>query len=372
MPDLRISELHAAERDTASAIWASLEARHGSGFLTTGWTWTSTWLEVFGDLVPHCFLVVEDAHGPVAITLVTEGVRQKRGPVPVRSIHLGTGGEPAESGIATEYRRLLVDPAHRDAASAAILEHLLAARGRWEEILFDAMPLDDIRPFLDHPGFWHVHQKPSPYADLERIRETGGDVIASLGKNTRASIRRSIRKYGTVHVSEAGSPASATAIMDELVTLHQASWNARGEPGVFADDRFHTFHRLLIPALLAEDRLLLMRVHTDDAPIGGIYGFHDAGRVLMYQSGFQIATQSSLKPGLVSHALVMQRLLDQGYRAYDFLIGDARYKQELSNAAQPLVFAVRSRLTPKQVLLHRARIRHYGPHLSLKDLTTAS
>lgn len=367
MSDIRVYELHASQRAAAHAVWATLESRIGHQGLTSSWLWTSAWLDAFGDLVPHLFLIAEDLGTPCAITLVTQGVQQRVGPVPVRSVHIGTGGEPATAAIVTEYQRLLVDETHRAAASEAFLRHLARGRSTWEEVVFDGMPPHDALPFVRQPGYWFVRAEVSRYHDLAQVRAQGGDVIASFGKNTRYSIRRSMRRFGELTIEAAATADIATDIFHDLVTLHQQHWQALGQPGAFAATRSLRFHHRLIPGLLERDALMLIRVRNAEQTIGCIYGFRDRNRMLMYQSGLMQFEDDKLKPGLVSHALAMQWCLDRGIDAYDFLIGDSRYKQELSNSAQPLVYAVLSRRTPKQALLRYARTRHYGP--SLQDLT---
>ena len=57
------------------------------------------------------------------------------------------------------------------------------------------------------------------------------------------------------------------------------------------------------------------------------------GTVAFYQSGFRYEADNRLKPGLVTHALVIQACLDRGLDVYDFLaseVAGSRYKQSLA------------------------------------------
>jgi CelD/BcsL family acetyltransferase involved in cellulose biosynthesis len=112
--------------------------------------------------------------------------------------------------------------------------------------------------------------------------------------------------------------------------------------------------------LLAEDAAYLFRVTSDLGTVGCLYGFIENGRVLFYQSGFGQFADAKLSPGLVAHALCMQACLDRGLTEYDFLMGDMRYKRELSNTERELVWAVASRPGIKGRLLTLARRRKYG------------
>ena len=72
------------------------------------------------------------------------------------------------------------------------------------------------------------------------------------------------------------------------------------------------------------------------------------GRVAFYQSGFNYEDDNRLKPGLVTHALVVQSCIEQGYDVYDFLAGGPageRYKESLSTDASRLAWCVIRRPT---------------------------
>src|SRR5689334_11884198 len=90
---LAVEVLPAAERGLAGATWRELEAAHGAG-VADGWDWVQTWLDHYGDLIPHRFAIGRRGGKARGITLLAHGVDQYRGPIPVRTIHLGTAGEP--------------------------------------------------------------------------------------------------------------------------------------------------------------------------------------------------------------------------------------------------------------------------------------
>jgi CelD/BcsL family acetyltransferase involved in cellulose biosynthesis len=69
-----------------------------------------------------------------------------------------------------------------------------------------------------------------------------------------------------------------------------------------------------------------------------LYNFIEAGKVSYYQSGLVYRDDPRLKPGLVAHALTIQRAADAGLREYDLLAGDYRYKRSLATASRDLVW----------------------------------
>src|SRR4051794_24636800 len=98
-----------SDRASAAEIWTALERRLESEALTCSWDWTEVWLQHYGDVVPHRFAVGQSRDGrPYGVALVCRGHR-RRGPFPVRSVHLGTAGEPPGEGVYVEYNRILVE-----------------------------------------------------------------------------------------------------------------------------------------------------------------------------------------------------------------------------------------------------------------------
>ncbi|NJO39066.1 MAG: GNAT family N-acetyltransferase [Rhizobiales bacterium] len=108
-------------------------------------------------------------------------------------------------------------------------------------------------------------------------------------------------------------------------------------PGAFAYPFYVAFHRRLIRAAQPSGALELVRVSAAGEPIGYLYNFLDRGRVSYYLSGFRFEQDNRLKPGLVSHALCIQRHLERGMDVYDFMAGGQRYKLELGQPGPEIV-----------------------------------
>ena len=109
---LLLEAREANSRDFVLSEWRQLENRIGDRGLSCSADWTEVWLSVYGDLVPHRFLMAIDGQDGrlVGICLVTEGIEQKDGPLPIRTLHIGTAGEPDADSVCVEYNRLLVEP----------------------------------------------------------------------------------------------------------------------------------------------------------------------------------------------------------------------------------------------------------------------
>ena len=71
--------------------------------------------------------------------------------------------------------------------------------------------------------------------------------------------------------------------------------------------------------------------------MGYLYNFRFRDRIYAYQSGFAYEEDPRLKPGLICHALAIERAAaDSTVRIYDFLAGDSRFKRSFANGVEPL------------------------------------
>jgi CelD/BcsL family acetyltransferase involved in cellulose biosynthesis len=127
--------------------------------------------------------------------------------------------------------------------------------------------------------------------------------------------------------------------MEELVAHHQARWTSAGEPGAFASPRFQAFHRSVIDRLLDKGRIALVRVTAGETLVGIFYGFIENGVIYHYQWGLPHFEESSLSPGFVTGYKVMEDAAGWGLAEVNWLVGESRFKREMSNATRTLVWA---------------------------------
>ncbi len=187
-------------------------------------------------------------------------------------------------------------------------------------------------------GWLHLQQsRLAPYVALDRI---GGRYLDTLSANARAQIRRSQRLYGPdLKLDRAGSLDQAHSWFTEMVSLHQAAWARRGQPGAFGTPDAVQFHTALIARGWPEQSVDLLRMTAGARHIGTLYCFIQNGRVLSYQSGFAPVDDKREKPGLVCHALAIEAYAAAGLRCYDLLAGADRYKLTLAREGEVLHWA---------------------------------
>ncbi len=187
-------------------------------------------------------------------------------------------------------------------------------------------------------GWLDVQQ--SRLAPCVRLDQLGVPYLDTLSANARAQIRRSQRLYGPgLMLTRAQALSQAQAWFTEMVSLHQAAWARRGQPGAFATPDSVRFHNALIARAWPARSVDLLRITAGERHIGTLYSFIQDGRVLSYQSGFALSDDKREKPGLVCHALAIQAYAAAGLRCYDLLAGADRYKLTLAREGEVLHWA---------------------------------
>jgi CelD/BcsL family acetyltransferase involved in cellulose biosynthesis len=332
--EISVSFLTASHASAVAEVWQTLEAQFGQGQLKCSWDWTRTWLEHYGDVIPHRFMIAERPEGPCGVALLTERIRRV-GTVRIRRLYLGTISDRPTAIV--EFTRLLAAPQHLPAISSTLVAEL--CRGsNWYEFVLNGVPLDEAVHFLSTSPFFDVRAALCRVVDLNAVRTAGKEVVQVLRASTRQKIRRSLRGFDRLETEWGDDPDHALDILDELIVLHQSRWMKVGQPGSFSGTRFAAFHRTVVPRLVLRGAAILLRVRAGGKTVGCLYVLIDKGRALSYLSGLNSFEDNRLKPGMVVDAICMQECLERGLHEYDFMAGDSRFKREMSTGERGLIW----------------------------------
>lgn len=307
--------------------WRDLETRAAGSFFQS-WSWTGALAEErFTDPV---LVAVTEQGRTIALALFNRIRRPLRAAV----LHLGESGDPDRDSPWIEQNGILAEAGRE----ATLTETCLRAVTRQYDVVASGIgepTLATLRRTVPHMRLTRAQD--SPYVDLAALRDAGQDYLMTLGSDTRQQIRRSDRLFaadGPIRMQRAGSVAEALAMLDQLASLHQTAWIARGKPGAFARPFFRRFHDAVVAAALPLGHIAMLRFSVNETMFGYLYNFIYRGDMLAYQSGFAYRpAEPRVKPGLTCHAGAILYALDQGLERYDFLAGDDRYKRNLAGAS---------------------------------------
>lgn len=336
------------------ATWRALEAETAPSFFQT-WTWVGCLAE---ERYPDPVLI-QARHNERLVGLALFNRRNGL-------LHLAESGDPERDRPFTEHNGPLAADL---AGAAAVLQAAWCIPGAKRLVLGGVPPA-----LLEAAGGVPIRlvTREAPFLDLDALRAAGGDYLATLSSNTRYQIRRSNRFYAgnaRLAMAQAGRPEDLDVLFEEIVALHDATWQRRSIPGAFATSFLQRFHRELMGRALARGELDLLRVTGEAGTVGMLYNFRHRARVYAYQSGFaDTAGQPHAKPGLTCHAFAIDHALARGDQVYDFLAGDQRYKASLTQLAVPLAWAELARPWSPSGLaarLNRWRKRNRQPGTNL-------
>jgi CelD/BcsL family acetyltransferase involved in cellulose biosynthesis len=367
------------------SVWKQL-SENGAPSYFLSWAWIGNWIDSLPANVVLNLAVFREHGEAVMACFLGRSVVVRQRIFRSDAYLLNQTGNRVFDQVYIEYNGFLSKPGF----PVNLREMADLLPGKWEEIYLsgldpDGQPANCLQQEAGPYHFMIANRLPSPYVDLERVRQNG-DYAALMGKNTRSQIRRSYQLYrqrGVVACEIAADPQAAESIFDELVDLHQRSWQARGKKGAFASEWFRVFHRRLIQDRLASGEIQLIRVRCGTETIGCLYSFIYRGRVYFYQSGLCYETDNRLKPGLICHAEAIQHNARMGASEYDFLAGFDVYKERLATDSRTLVWAriqkprlkFRIESLARGVALHameRYRAKRNGPQGRLLPLAQRS
>ena len=272
-------------------------------------------------------------------------------------------GDAVADSLFIEHNGLLVRRGHDDVI-APVLDY---ARRRAAPLMLSGIDDATLRA-ANGVGWCVVEQtRPAPFVDIGALQKP---YLDTLSANARAQIRRSMRLYGeSLRIDAALSCEQALLWFDEMVVLHQATWQRRGAAGAFAGNSITDFHKALIARAWPDGNVDLLRVSVQGVAVGILYNFVRDGCVLLYQSGFAYRNDSRVKPGLVCHTLAIEHYAANGLRLYDFLAGPDRYKKTLSNAAEDLHWASLHKPWSARGLMAQAVTRIAQARCGLRNLS---
>ena len=143
------------------------------------------------------------------------------------------------------------------------------------------------------------------------------DIPAGIRRKLRMNRNRAERAGGWT-VDDAGPTG-----LDTLVALHQARWQAEGEPGVLADPAVLRCLRQALPALDAAGRLQVLLVGGRVA--AAVMALLAPGRLFFYLSGYD-AEQHFVSPGTLLVGAMLEQAAAEGRTEAHFLRGREGYK----------------------------------------------
>jgi CelD/BcsL family acetyltransferase involved in cellulose biosynthesis len=329
-----------------------------------GWTWLSNWWRNYGPRNSD-----EALWSRLAALCVFDADETLVGVAPWHlecSALRGRVLRPLGSGeVCSDYLGLLCHPAREESVVETLADYLVKSAFdndpdamRWDLLDLDGIESEDrtMSALIDHLAVsgCSVHRRAGMSTWRMELPADWPTFVASLGASLRRDMRRLERNLldtDRVVVHRIKRIEELPEAMDILVDLHQRRRQSLGEAGCFASARFLAFYRDVVPELLRRGQLEFFWLALDGRPVAAEYQLASNGVLYEYQAGIDPDAMEH-QPGKLIDAAILRTAIASGYRAFDFLRGDERYKARFGARAIP---SVEFRVAPHRPV---AQLRH--------------
>ena len=314
--------------------WRDLESRaKPSVFLSWSWIKHMLNLEQCGLKV----LCVETEEKVIGLCLFC--IRETRifNLLTIKQSYINRYGTEDLDQIWIEYNDFLVDASQGLTIKKAMLEYFFVNNLADEVILgmSDTQSARDLSATLPEIKTRSIIQSFGYLTDLHNC-ESLEHYLDTLSKNTRAQIKRSyklLRQSGQLELHEATTISEKLDFFRCAGERHRQRW-ANTEFGTgFNNPKFVKFHEALIADPHQQHATRLFKLSLDTNELGYIYILTQENKWLFYLSALNFHHDNRIKLGLVFHCFIIEQAIKNKVLCYDFLAGNARYKQSLSNKA---------------------------------------
>jgi hypothetical protein len=340
--------------------WLALEGKANSSAFVA-WFWVKQWLAQKNLTTNNC-LCVEVIQGQETVGLALFGIKIKRvfWGLNFNQYFLHKSGNIKEDQTWIEHNTFLV---HKD-NEQELVDEICQELTKIEQI-------DDIKIGLSSPQFvdtlnfsgFKLRTVLSSLGYLANLTgfSTLNDYLASLSKNTRSHIKRSIKllnEQSPLRLALATDFSEKDNVLKNIADLHRIKWRSTVYGSGFDNPCFYKFHQELIQIEQSAQNCRLYTLYQNDIALGHLYLLTHGDRWSFYLSALHFNADNRIKVGLVIHSLVIEQAIKEGIMVYDFLAGEAQYKNSLSNA-QPYEQHIYCFYRNKPLLLLREQLRKY-------------
>ena len=326
--------------------WLDLQDRADCSWFLS-WGWIGTWLQLIAVALNPVVVRTWQGEQLVGLAVFVPRDIKRRGVFRASALFLNE--YPFDhKNMVIEYNGLLVARGHEAAVYTEAVRHLLQEYKQRDEFHFGAIAESPelgnlMQAAGDDAGILITAESTAWQVDLESIEPGIDAFLATLSKNRRTQLRRSIRHYeeqGALGLVEAQDLEQALLFFDGLKVQHTKRHRLKGEGGAFANPLWEQFHRALIKDRFSAGEIQIIQVSNAAMTIGYLYNFVWRKQVYVLQTGFMPAEDKRDLPGYVVHALAIAYNRDKGMAVYDLMHGDSLYKRILCNRSRKLVWPV--------------------------------
>jgi len=175
------------------------------------------------------------------------------------------------------------------------------------------------------------------------------EYLASLKGMLRKQMRKSWRLFNEndgATFRRIDDPDEAVAVLSELARQQGARLRAQRQPYRLDEPEFAAFYRDLVAEGVADGSVVLTALMQHDQIVAALLGLTRGSTYVMVRISAVNGRWASCSPGKLIIVQTMRMLHAEGFRVFDFSVGDYPYKRRLGARSQPL-YELTEALTPR-------------------------
>lgn len=357
-----------AELEALEPAWWDLCERASDREPVATPTWLLAWWRTFGDDTRRLrSLAIWDDDRLIGLAPLQERWVRHRGILPMRRLELLATGEDEAEEVCSDYVGVIAERGAEEVVAREVAEEIAQRASSWDELYFTQMDGESkVTIALEHA------LAPHGIIATERARgacphillpKAWDDYVKGLDSKSRYLVTRALRELDSWAGADGWKLRRATnaeelvEARDVLHRLHETRWTCDGHDGVFARDRFRTFHDEVMPKLLARGELDVVWLEVKGQPVAVLYNIVYDNKAYVYQSGrITHDVPKNLKIGIAMNCVAIRDYIDKGLREYDFLNGMSQYKRQMcAGNSRPIVTVRAPSPAPRGQTLELAR-----------------
>ena len=305
--------------------WETLLEQAPSATIFSTWEWLGSWWRSFGhgELFVLGFYQAGELVGlaPLCVTERSVAVSVKMKVL----CFLGDGSGDSDN------LDIIAKSGYEDAVAEALLQHLKALSGPWQLIQLNTMPSGSPVGARLVPRMasreWTTFERSKPASSID-LPDTWKEYLGRLASEDRNNLTRYRKRLSKRHAAKfykATTREEVDFCLQTLYRLHQQRWQLRGESGSFASTDRRNFYSDISHLFMARGWLELWALEVDGLTVAVQFAFRYRDHVFQLQEGFD-PQYSSDRVGMLLRGHVIEQLIAERIKCYDFLGGEPGYK----------------------------------------------
>lgn len=308
--------------------WKKLEAGAKNSIFTS-WFWMTSWLE----LIEYKAQLIQVTFNNkiVGLAFLSEHAQKKYG-LTTKQLWLNRTGDVSLDQIWSEYNDILCHKGMEYSIRAAVLAYFENTLTKFDECIIGVSNNISQTPISNQLTQYTSWKTNSYSTNLTPELSNWNSYLQTLSKNSRYQINRTAKLFGgieSISISRAQSTDEALTFFQAAGEYHKIRW-ANQNSG-FKNQYFVSFHQQFIKRHFNSGVIDIIKFNLGDNTFCYLYNLIYKDTVYFYLSGIQYNQDNRLKPGLLSHSLAISYYAGLQYKKYDFMGGEGRYKDSLSN-----------------------------------------